>query len=117
MSDDNKVGGLEAKVDMVLEQNSKIFQTVNDIALEAATHRATVSGQIALIEERHADLKKDHAGLDKKVVTLKTAHETLAKDTPSQKKMVGALVIGVPLLGGIFTWVGKVWEAAKHGGG
>ena len=47
---------------------------------------------------------------------LTTSHYRLERDVPSQKKIMGTLAIGVPLVGALGVWIGNLWDTIKGGG-
>ena len=114
MPDENKVGGLEAKVDILVSQNSKIFDTVNQTQIDMATHQATSDGRFTLMEERHDGLRGDVDDLEEKVDKHRLAHKALAEDTPSQKKIMVALAAVASVAGIIGSFVGSIFKGTPH---
>lgn len=99
MSDENKVGGLEVKVDILLDQTSKIFTSVNQTNIDFAAHVARSNGQFERVEVRHDDLKEDVGSLRGSVEGIETRVDVVEK-TQSNAKWYFLGMGGGGLLGG-----------------
>ena len=114
MSVEEDIGGLKADMKTVKDQASKIFDKMDEMHTAMTAFTATTSERQKMGDERFYGLKGSYEELEGSVATLRANHDSLSQDTPSQTKIFGAAIVGIPVVGLVGAWIGKLWTSINH---
>lgn len=110
MSVEEDIGALKKGMENVEGATVTSANRIDELVTKFIEHSTAQTARQDRADERHDELADGH---DK----LKSRHYKLERDVPSQKKIMGTLAIGVPLVGALGVWIGNLWDTIKGGGG